>query len=357
MENCLKCGILNRITGNNSDVYISASEGYLFQKTIDTLRVNGYTFREIATVVFVENIPFQGLVNCLFHEPGLSDAEKGHIQLVPLVVGEHFTPQHLFAFKTLKAWYELLSSKYILDVISQRRIKTFFQPIFDATNSEVFAFECLSRGVTEGGNIIPPVELFQKASALELQFALDRATRERAIENAACIGITQQKVFINFLPTAIYNPKDCLQGTIQTAERYNLNPQNLVFEVVESEQVKDLSHLNSILTYYKQKGFQCALDDFGSGYSSLKMLDELSPDYIKIDMHFIRDIDQNTFKQSVVRSIVALAKAKGTKVLAEGIETQGEFETVRGIGVDLVQGYLFARPSEDISQFLGVRQA
>lgn len=352
MDRCIKCGILSRIKQGKSDVYVSASESYLLHKLKGILTKNNQTFSDNNDVLCIGEVSFLDIVVLLFKDTSLLDMEKEQIQALPLLSGETLNPQHLFSFRTLKAWHELVSSYDLMGVIENRRLTTYFQPIFSAQDKGLFAFECLSRGFAEDGRLIPPIELFEKARLLGMQFALDKVTREVSIENAANNRINDYKVFINFLPTAIYNPQDCLQSTTKTAEIFGIRPSNLVFEVVESEQIKDVPHLRSILDYYKSKGFQSALDDFGSGYSSLKMLDELSPDYVKVDIHFIRDIDSNNFKQSVVQAIVSLAQEKGIKTLAEGIETQGEYATVRNLGVDLVQGYLFGRPSPKVSEWL-----
>lgn len=90
-----------------------------------------------------------------------------------------------------------------------------------------------------------------------------------------------------------------------------------------------------------------ALDDVGEGYSSLNMLIELKPDIIKIDRNIVSDIDTNDLKKSVYKALFNLAKEHNITVLAEGIETADELDTIKEIGVDLVQGYYFAKPSSE----------
>ena len=112
-------------------------------------------------------------------------------------------------------------------------------------------------------------------------------------------------------------------------------------------QVKDQKHLKKILEYYRSKGFQIALDDVGEGYSSLNMLIELKPDIIKIDRNIIDGIDTNELKQSVYKALFNLAREHNITVLAEGVETAYELEMIKSIGVDLVQGYYFAKPGAE----------
>lgn len=99
--------------------------------------------------------------------------------------------------------------------------------------------------------------------------------------------VKENKVFINFIPTSIYSPQFCLKSTIQLAHELHIDPAQLVFEVVETEKVDDIEHLKTILAYYRDRGFEYALDDVGEGYSTLEMLAELKPKYMKLDMKYV----------------------------------------------------------------------
>lgn len=94
-------------------------------------------------------------------------------------------------------------------------------------------------------------------------------------------------------------------------------------------------------------GFQVALDDLGSGYSSLNLLASLKPNIVKIDIELVRDIDKDIAKKAIVSSLVGICKEIGSLSLAEGIETRSEMEMLKSIGVDLMQGYLFGKPSPE----------
>jgi EAL domain-containing protein (putative c-di-GMP-specific phosphodiesterase class I) len=117
-----------------------------------------------------------------------------------------------------------------------------------------------------------------------------------------------------------------------------------MFEVTEGEKVVDPEHLKSIFVEYERQGFTTAIDDFGSGYSGLNLLAMFQPQVLKIDMALTRTIDQDTVKQAIVEGIVLVAKRLGITVIAEGIETRGESAALLELGIDLMQGYLFARP-------------
>lgn len=117
-----------------------------------------------------------------------------------------------------------------------------------------------------------------------------------------------------------------------------------MFEVTEAEKITDHAHLKNIFTEYKKHQFLTAIDDFGAGYSGLNLLAEWQPDIIKLDMNLIRDIDQNKTKQLIVKSILDVCQGLGIQVISEGVETKAELAVLVDFGVNLYQGYYFAKP-------------
>jgi EAL domain-containing protein (putative c-di-GMP-specific phosphodiesterase class I) len=230
-------------------------------------------------------------------------------------------------------------------MLAEDRLETHFQPIVSAADpASVFGYECLLRGREPGGELVFPGRLFSTAREAELLFQLDRAARVAAIRGAHTHGLTC-RVFANFNPTAIYDAAYCLRTTIREVEQCRLRPDQVVFEVVETDEVRDASHLLRILEVYRNAGFQVALDDLGSGYGSLGLLARLRPDYVKLDMELIRNVDQDPYKAQVASKLLELARELGVTTIAEGIETRAEWEWCRSHGADFVQGYLFARPA------------
>lgn len=187
---------------------------------------------------------------------------------------------------------ELIQSQWIDRIIKDQLITCYYQPIVDGEGN-VYGYEVLSRFIDETGKLIPPSEAFQAAKLRNRMYSLDRACRLNAVRQASFIN---QKVFINFVPTSIYSPEHCLRSTVQLADHLGIDPSNFVFEVVETEQVEDLEHLKRILMYYKEKGFKYALDDVGQGFSSMAVLKELSPNYMKLDMQYVQGISADLGK-------------------------------------------------------------
>jgi EAL domain-containing protein (putative c-di-GMP-specific phosphodiesterase class I) len=235
---------------------------------------------------------------------------------------------------------------WIESIITGNSYKSLFQPMFNGADGKLVAVEALFRGIDENGQLIPPAFLFELAHRARMTFQTDLAARRSAVTMAAAGGLQDLLLFINFNPTSIYDPAYCLRSTVSTITELGFKPSNIVFEVTETEHVTNLDHLRGILAFYRRNGFKIALDDVGSGYSGLNLLKELQPDYLKIDMHLIRDIDIDPFRQSIVTHIVAIARENGIKVVAEGLETPEERAWASKLNVDLCQGYLFSKPVE-----------
>jgi len=213
-----------------------------------------------------------------------------------------------------------------------------FQPVVDLQESRVDAYEALVRGPNgEGaGHILGLVNDRNR-------YTFDKACRIRAIELASSLGL-DRRLNINFLPNAVYEPRACIQTTLQAAARTGFQLRQLTFEVVENETVADTAHLRRIITEYHRMGFQVALDDFGTAYSGLLRLVDLRPDIVKLDRALIRDCDQDKRRIALAAAMVALGRELGIKIVVEGVERAEEVEALRAAGVRYMQGFYFAKP-------------
>lgn len=213
-----------------------------------------------------------------------------------------------------------------------------FQPILDTSRGEIYAHEALVRGVNgeSAGEILGQVTEANR-------YWFDQQCRIRAIELAAQLGL-RQRLSINFLPNAVYQPKACIRMTVETARKVGLPLDRIIFEVTEDEQVVERDRLVAIIRAYKEFGLLTAIDDFGAGYSGLNLLADFQPDIIKLDMALTRNIDSDRVRRSIVAGILTVCRELDIMVIAEGIETAEEYATMREMGVRHFQGYLFARP-------------
>lgn len=235
-------------------------------------------------------------------------------------------------------------SQWLIELLAERRYTSYFQPIVAVETGAIFGHEALFRGLDRDGAVIPPGKIFSAAKASELLFQVDLVARTSAIEAAARHKLSTQ-LFVNFTPTSIYDPEYCLRSTVEAVRAAGLVPQQVVFEVIESERVTEVRHLQRILDFYRSSGFLTALDDVGSGFSSLNLLNDLRPDIMKLDAALTRNVHQDPYKATIAARLLDIARDLGIASVAEGVETRDEFEWLRSHGSSYVQGYYFARPA------------
>ena len=217
-----------------------------------------------------------------------------------------------------------------------------FQPIVNVETGNVYAYEALVRGPNgEGAGTV-----LSQLTELN-RYSFDQSCRVEAIELASRLGLVETGacLSINFLPNAVYSPSACIQLTLKTARSLNFPLDRLIFEVTEGEQVRDPQHLQAIAREYHRHGFQLAIDDFGAGFANLNLLADLECSIVKLDMALIRGIHRRPRSETIVRSAVRLMQELGTTVIAEGIETLQEFNLLRDCGIQLMQGYMLAKPA------------
>jgi EAL domain-containing protein (putative c-di-GMP-specific phosphodiesterase class I) len=214
-----------------------------------------------------------------------------------------------------------------------------YQPIVNVGDKSIFAHEALVRGP----NGEPAYSVLSQVTDAN-RYRFDQACRVEAIRGAASLQISE-RLSINFLPNAVYQPEACIQTTFEAARKYQFPIDRIIFEVTEGEQVINRPHLVNIFREYRRFGFSTAIDDFGAGYAGLELLSEYQPHIIKIDMGLVRDIDTSRPKQAIVKGIVAICRDLNVRVLAEGIETKPERDFLHDQGIDLMQGYLFCKPA------------
>jgi EAL domain-containing protein (putative c-di-GMP-specific phosphodiesterase class I) len=214
-----------------------------------------------------------------------------------------------------------------------------FQPIVNVRTGQVFSQEALVRGPAGEG---APAILQKVHDGNRYKF--DQVCRTTAIGLAKRLNVDTH-LNINFLPNAVYQPEMCIRSTIAAAKRHDFPIENIIFEVSEAESLTNIDHLVSIFREYQRLGFKTAIDDFGAGYAGLTMLAAFQPDFLKIDMKLVRDVHASHARQAIVRGILAMCRDLDVTVVAEGVESAEEATWLLGAGIDLLQGFYFARPA------------
>jgi EAL domain-containing protein (putative c-di-GMP-specific phosphodiesterase class I)/GGDEF domain-containing protein len=227
-------------------------------------------------------------------------------------------------------------------ILAQKNLLPLFQPIVDIKQARIFAHEALIRGPVES-KLHSPIALFNAASVCGLNIEMEYAARE-VIFNEYSRTERAHPLFVNFSPDCLLLTDSHLSFGLTQLARSGLKPDDIVIEITESSTIRDYAELRDAIARLKKMGFKIALDDLGEGTSSLRLWSELSPDYVKIDKHFIANIHNDPIKLEFVRGIQKIAVESNTLTIAEGIETKEELAVIKDLKVDFAQGYLFGRP-------------
>ena len=153
---------------------------------------------------------------------------------------------------------------------------------------------------------------------------------------------------MNVNPTVIHDKQFQIGFTSQYLKRYDLNLNDIVFEVTEKSAVDDMRGFKDIISHYKSQGYGIAIDDAGDCYSGLNLICDIAPHYLKLDMTLIRDIHKDTIKYAMVKSMVEFANLTNIQLIAEGIECGEELKTLLKLGVHHGQGYFLRKPNEEL---------
>jgi EAL domain-containing protein (putative c-di-GMP-specific phosphodiesterase class I) len=231
----------------------------------------------------------------------------------------------------------------LLEILANGQLSSVFQPITQLSRSHVLGYEALVRGPA-GTSLQSPARLFSLAGRCELAFELDRACRRQAFAAARELP-AGAKLFVNVLPSAMYDPEFQGEGLIGLLADLGLSPERIVLEITEEYAIKNYSLFSEALENLTQMGFSIAVDDVGAGYSGLEKLAHLNPRYQKFDMQLVRNINASFIRREISRALSGFAEKMGSTIIAEGIETEEEKRTIMELGIDYGQGYLLGRPA------------
>lgn len=235
-------------------------------------------------------------------------------------------------------------------IIRQEALTPLFQPIILCRQQTVYGYEALIRGPSNSP-LHAPFSLFEAAAREDRLAELDLLCRRTILQQFAELNLPGH-LFINVNPESMESIGFRRGQTLQFLDQLGVSPQRIVIELTERQPINNYQAMRTAVEHYRSMGFTIAIDDLGAGYSSLRHWSELRPDFVKIDRHFIEGIGDDSVKREFVRSILDIAQGVGTRVIAEGIETLEEYRCLWTMGVHHGQGYYFARPSGNPSQFI-----
>lgn len=232
------------------------------------------------------------------------------------------------------------------EAVNMNRFLLYYQPQYDSTSGKLRGVEALVRWQDESGKLISPgvfIPIAEKSGmivpigAWVLEEGIQKYAEWR--ENYNCDMILSLNI------SAIqYKRPDFVNNLLELLEKYKVNPKDIELEITESVLIDDFEQVVSKLRTLKEYGIKISLDDFGTGYSSLSYLKGLPIDTLKIDKSFIDTVTEDRSTQVITESIVSMVKKLGYETVAEGVETEEQFEYLKKIECDNIQGYLLGKP-------------
>ena len=240
--------------------------------------------------------------------------------------------------------YLLHNKEELNKLIDERLIEYHFQPIVVASTGEVFAYEALMRSKVD--TLKSPLEILTLARSQSKLYEIERLTWFCSME--AFVAQDQIPPDVRIFLNSIANQNLSQQDFAEFEQLYRPHLSRIVVELTEEEKQ------NSVFSSQKQECIRLwqaslALDDFGTGYNGEAMLLCLTPQYVKIDMSIIRNVDTDKNRQKILQNLLSYTKERQIKVIAEGVETRGEMETLIRTGVDYLQGYYIGMPQKTAS--------
>lgn len=234
-------------------------------------------------------------------------------------------------------------------IVRNRQIKVVFQPIISLRDGSVLGYEALSRITTE--SIIENTDMmFNVAVEFNRLWELELLCRTKALESAHkfLLPASNTKLFINVNPHTMHDETFKKGFTKVLLEQYGITPDSIVFEITERNVIADMNGFKDTIEHYKGQDYRIAIDDAGAGYSGLNLISDVNPTFIKLDMNLIRNINEDSLKFALVKGMVEFSKVSNVQLIAEGIETLEEMDTLVKVGVQYGQGYLIQKPDTEI---------
>lgn len=278
----------------------------------------------------------------------LSLAEVGEVRATPLVSRTPSEDELTRASMRLSDVDEMLSkldTRWLVQLLASDAYYVVFQPLVSIAERKIVAYECLLRGRREGIEV-GAEKLFSTAKLLGISRDLEHLAWRKAIKHGHEVASRGALLFLNFTPTSVYDPKFGVERTQAICAQNGMELNNVVLEVTEAEKVYDLAYLQVMMREYQTAGAKVALDDLGSGHSSVLHLAELRPDYVKLDQGLVRGSHSDNVRTVFLKAISEAAHELNIQVVAEGVETPEDLKHCISLGADLVQGYYLARPAE-----------
>ena len=226
--------------------------------------------------------------------------------------------------------------------IDDKKVISYFQPIIDNSTKKVSKYESLVRLINEFGRVVSPDEFIDVAKKGRYYSQVTKIVLDNSFK---VLKETDKEISIN-LSVLDIESKDVQNKVFLLLEDFKQDAHRIIFEILESEDIKNFDTIISFIKKVKLYGVKIAIDDFGTGYSNFARLLQYEPDFVKIDGSLIKNIKDNELSKNIVETIVLFAKKQKIKTVAEFVENEEVYNIVKEMGIDYSQGYAFGKPEE-----------
>jgi diguanylate cyclase (GGDEF)-like protein/PAS domain S-box-containing protein len=348
-DGCLKCQTVSMVKQGSGALLLAPLDLDADKTLRKVLQAGGFGFNEIGPLLVVGDVRNRLAEIGTLLKDRLSSFTRSCISAAYVSGGINDSNQAVSALmfaRTLTDVIEKIEHEWVRDALNDNWLFSVFHPIISAKTGQVFGQEALLRARHPfTGQVFGAGQIIKACDELKLTHQLDQRARQAAIRGTAEYVGSDVRVFINFLPNTIYDPEVCLRTTMEAAATYKVSTARLVFEVVETEKIPDMDHLQHILDYYRERGMGTAIDDMGAGYTGVDYITSLRPNFVKLDREFVLAAESSQEGRRQMDAMISAAHAHGAKVIAEGIETQAQMDMCVHCDVDYLQGFYFAKPA------------
>lgn len=233
----------------------------------------------------------------------------------------------------------MLLEKSIHELIDSEHFTHYSQDLFSTDNWEKIGEEIFLRS-----EIANPEAIFQGAKKAHRLYELETKSILKVLKAYDTKkAATKSLIFINLYPSTITHP-EFLNFIKKITIDFPILKSSIVFEIIETEKIEDMVFFKERISFLKKFGFFIAIDDFGKGWSSVSIIIELEPHYLKLDKYFSLQLSNSMLKQEMIKSLLIYSESSNVKVILEGIEMEKDLLTAQKLGIHICQGFLLSRP-------------
>lgn len=229
---------------------------------------------------------------------------------------------------------------YITGATERKEFYLVFQPIFDIKNGEIYAYEALLRWYNHKLGNVSPGEFIPMIEKTGLIVDVGKYVLREAIQSQKKLG---KPVHVNVSLIQLYD-RTIVDFVKEECNNNGVFIGNIVIELIETQEIFKHKAITDTLNYFKFSGFEISLDDFGTGFSNIELLDKIDPDSIKIDMVLTKEVVDDVAKRHIILSILRMAEVLDIKVIAEGVDSEEKLEVLEELGVRYMQGFHLGKP-------------